>query len=146
MNVPMMKSMFLRAMARDCTLFSDYDDSHESIIRVTYNGDNLSEINVYVSFSLMDDGTMMANVGNYDLPNFSSNLAAGYKACNKANDDEMIKFYIDDDCDAVTQVTLIFNGYGISHDFSAEQVLCAAVQTALAVDSAYPMFQSAKWA
>lgn len=146
MNVPMMKSMFLRAMARDCTLFSDYDDSHENIIRVTYNGDNLSEINVYVSFSVMDDGTMMVNVGNYNLPNFSNNLIAGYKACNKANDDEMIKFYIDDEGDAVTQFTLLFNAYGISDDFSAEQALCAAVQTALAVDSVYPLFQSAKWA
>ena len=73
----------------------------------------------------------------YDFPNFSDNYYAGLAACNKLNDDELVKYYIDDEGDAVSSTVLLFNSHNIESGFNPEMVLIAASSMALSADDAY---------
>ncbi len=146
MTVETMKNSVISVFNCNSTFFNDYDDSNDTTLVFKASGDNLDDINIYTSFREMDNGAILVSMGCYDLPNFSKQLAVGYATCNQLNDDELVKYYIDDDGDAVAQRTLIFNGYGVSSTFSPEQVLISATMMALSVDDAYAVLERAKWA
>ena len=141
MTVDMMKRLFVRALQTEDHIFSDYDASDDSTVVVTMNGDNLSTINLYISFNCTDGGSMQVLINNFDLPNFSDNKVAGILTCNKCNDDELVKYYIDDEDDTVVQCVLMYNAYDISSEYSAGQVLIHATTMALSVDEVYPLFR-----
>lgn len=141
-----MRYLVVEALKEENSVFDRYDDSKDNTLVLYYEGDNLSEIGIYISFRTMDSGAYLVSMGCYDLPNFSKHYQAGIQACNKLNDDEMMKYYIDSDGDAVTNMALMFNAYGVSNDFSPKQVISFAVMMALSVDDAYPVLERAKWA
>ena len=143
MTATLMRELFLETLRRDNQLFDALDDSGE-IIRLDWReGDNLEEISIYVSFKVLDNGTEMAHIGCYDLPNFSDRFDKGVRICNQLNDDELVKYYIDDEGDAVTTTTLLFSSCGVTAQFSPELVLAYANTTALSVDDAYPILARA---
>ena len=133
-------------MKRDNTLFDDYDIPNENTVVLKMDGENLDNIGIYVSFNVMESGAYLVSLGCYDLPNFSKHYAAGIEACNRLNDEELVKYYIDDEKDAVCHTTLLFNAYGVTSAFSPEQVLICATMMASSVDDAYPILEKAKWA
>ena len=143
MTAQLMRELFLETLREKNQLFDELDDSNE-IIRLDWReGDNLDEISIYVSFKVLDDGTEMAHVGCYDLPNFSDRFDKGVRICNQLNDDELVKYYIDDEGDAVTTTTLVFGACGVSVRYSPELVLTYANLTALSVDDAYAILSRA---
>ena len=146
MTVETMRELFIRAVKRDNRVFEGYDATNEKTIKLTMNGENLHEIDIFVSFSCMDDGAMLAHIGCYDLPNFANHFEKGVRACNQLNDDEIVKYNIDDEYDAIASISLLYNAHGIPSEFSPEQVLTYATIMATSVDDAYPVLERAKWA
>ena len=140
MTVEMMKKLFVRTLQVEDHIFDTYDDSDPSTVVLNMTGDNLNEISLYVSFTCMNNGSMQVLINNFDLPNFSDNKVAGILTCNKVNDDELVKYYIDDEDDTVVQCVLMYNAFDIASEFSAAQVLIHATSMALSVDEVYPLF------
>ena len=109
-------------------------------------GDNLNDINIYVSVSSLESGAVMATISCYDFPNFSNHYAKGVLACNQLNNDELVRYFIDDEGDAGASLSILFNAYGVPSNFYPEQVLITAAMMALSADDAYAVFEKAKWA
>ena len=145
MNIASMKSAFLRTLNRYDDFYSSYEELNEKIVRIVFSGENLNEIPVLVSFGVTDSGTQIVNISCYALFNYEDKYAAGILACNQANDEGMIKYYLDEDKDVVAQCTLLFDAYGIPSQFSPELVLSQALMVGLSVDDEYPIFAKAKW-
>ncbi len=146
MTADTMKEMFIRTLKRENEFFERYDDSRDDMVSLYVEGDNMEQIEIMISFSRLNNGSLMVHVACYDLPNFSSRLEAGYRLCNALNDDELVKYYIDDDGDLVTTNCLFYNAYGVSCDYSPEETLILATVTATSVDEVYPKAQKARWA
>ena len=145
MTKQMMRDLFISTLRRHNQIFDNLDESNENSLRLTWNGgDNLDEIDIFVNFSVLESGALMAHIGCYDLPNFSDCYDRGVRVCNQLNDDELVKYYIDEEGDAVTTTTLLYNSHGVPSEFSPEQVLSYANTTATSVDDVYPILINAK--
>lgn len=145
MTIQAMKSEFIRTLLRNDEFYRSYEELNEKIVRIVFGGENINEIAVLVSFGVTDSGTQIVNISCYELFNYEDKYAAGILACNQANDEGMIKYYIDEDKDVVAQSTLLFDAYGLPSRFSPELVLSQALMVALSVDDEYPIFARAKW-
>ncbi len=144
MTTEHLKELFIDAFNKENLAFNEIDTSHDSLVVLTAKGDNLEEINVYISFAINSDGSILSNIGCYDFPNFIGCEEAGYRACNQLNNDEWVKYYIDKDGDAVAYAVVLFNGYEINNEFSPEQILSVATIMKLSADYAYPVLKEAK--
>ncbi|MBO5868476.1 MAG: hypothetical protein J6Q54_06185, partial [Oscillospiraceae bacterium] len=113
MTEMMMKNLFIDVLDRYDEAYSHYTDLNESTVRVTFSGENMSEINCMVSFSSLDSGAMLVVINNFDLFNYEDKYAGGILACNHACDNGMVTYYIDDEKDAVAEMTLMFNAFNI---------------------------------
>lgn len=145
MTAENMINMVIQTLKAENKVFNDYDLPRDEMLVLKGEGENINEINIYVSITVVDSGSIVVSINCYDLPNFSNCYEKGLRACNQLNDDELVKYYIDDEYDATANATLIFNGYGISNQFSPQQVLCNATMMALSVDDAYAVLERAKW-
>ena len=145
MTATSMTRMFLAALEANDDFYTKYEQAADHMIRVYFSGENLNEIIVYANFSTTSDGTGLVTITNYNLPNFDDKYGAGVLACNEANDEELVKFYLDEDNDVVVQSTLMFNAYGLSTEFSPMYVVQQLMTMALSIDDAYPIFAKAKW-
>ena len=146
MTNELLKSIFIETLKAKNTIFDDFNSPNENTVTLKASGENLDEISIYITFSVMESGAYLISIGCYDLPNFSKHYDIGVKTCNQLNDDELVKYYIDEDGDAVSHTTLLFNAYSVTSDFSAEQVLICATMMATSVDDTYPILEKAKWA
>ena len=146
MTTARMKELMVGVLEKYDGILTGYEDKNEGTLQLTFAADNLESIDVFVCLSVMDDGAMIASLSCYDLVSFENNYAAGLTVCNKANDDDMVKYYIDEDKDTVVHAIELFNAYGVACDFDPAKVLLRAIMIALAVDEAYPVFAKAKWA
>ena len=145
MTASMMKDLFVDVLDKYDDAYSSYAVMNEKTVKVTFAGENLSEIDCMVSFTVLDSGTMMAVINNFDLLNFEDKYAEGVLACNQASNDGMVSYYIDEENDAVAEFTMMFNAFGIPSQFSPEQVLGSVISMAMDVDDAYPIFAKAKF-
>lgn len=145
MTVENMKKMFIIEYEEENSVFCGCREFKEETLALEYKGESLESCDIYVSFLSNDDGTSIATVFCYDLPNFSTCFEAGLRACNQLNDQEFVKYYIDDDGDAVASAVLTFEMHGIKNLFSPQQILAIATTMALSVDIAYGVFEKEKW-
>ena len=81
------KNLFMRHMDRNDI---KYTDVKENVVKVSYTGDNLQTIPIYVFFD--KDGDPLVSFKCWNIANFKGKEAAG------------IMFYIDDDADVITQI------------------------------------------
>ena len=140
-----MKDLFVNVLDRYDEAYDSYAVMNEKTVKVTFAGDNLNEIDCMVSFSVLNSGTLMVVINNFDLPNFEGNITSGVLACNQAANDGMVSYYVDEDNDAVAEFTLMYNSFGVPSQYSPEQVLGSVISLAMDVDDAYPIFGKAKW-
>lgn len=145
MTASMMKDLFVDVLDKYDDAYDSYAVMNEKTVKVTFAGDNLNQIDIMVSFTVLESGTMMAVLDNFDLLNFEDKYAEGVLACNQASNDGMVAYYIDEENDAVAEFTMMFSAFGIPSQFSPEQVLSNAIMLAMDVDDAYPIFAKAKW-
>lgn len=146
MTAENLKNIFIETLRRDNDTFDSFESCDENMLVLRKNGENISEISVYLNFSVRSDGACLAFISCYDLPNFSNCIEKGLRACNKLSDEELVAYRIDDDGDAITTTSLWYNAFGLSYPFCPEQVLFYASATANSVDDAYVTLQRAKWA
>lgn len=81
-----------------------YSDLRADVVRVTYTGDNLKSIPVYVFFDKDGEGLVCLNC--WDIARFPEHRKAhGVITCNELNKRyRWVKFYLDDDLDIVAQI------------------------------------------
>lgn len=113
-----------------------YTDSGEHRVRVTYNGDNLKSIPVSVSFD--SDGDNMVTFHCWEIANFKSKLSDGIIACNFLNNKyRWVKFYIDDDGDAVCSTDAYLG------EDCGKECMQLVLRIVNITDEAYPVFMKA---
>ncbi len=86
-----------------------YTETDTYVVRVSYSGDNMTKIPVYVFFD--SDGDPIVQFKCWEIANFKDKLAEGLIVCNMLNAKyRWVKFYLDDDrdvvctCDAVLDI------------------------------------------
>lgn len=94
------KNLFMRHMDRNDI---KYTDVKENVVKVSYTGDNLQTIPIYVFFD--KDGDPLVSFKCWNIANFKGKEAAGIIKCNELNNHyRWVTFYIDDDADVITQI------------------------------------------
>ena len=131
------KQLFMNYMDRKGIKYSDVKDY---VVRVTYTGDNLKSIPVYVFFD--SDGDPLVCLKCWDIVNFKDEkMASGIIACNELNKQyRWVKFYLDKDNDVVAQI----DAY-IDAETCGEECLNLVKRVVNITDEAYPTFMKAIW-
>lgn len=94
------KSIFLSYMDSEKI---KYSDDGEYRVRVSYNGDNLKTIHMYVFFD--KDNGPRAQVRCWQIANFKNKEDLGIRLCNELNNEyRWLKFYLDKDADIVASL------------------------------------------
>lgn len=130
------KRLFLRHMDAKGIKYVDRD---EFVVKITYTGDNLKNIPVYVFFD--EDGDPMVQFKCWDIANFKDKEAKGIFACNEMNKVyRWVKFYLDKDSDVVASI----DAY-ITETTCGEECLSLVRRVVNITDEAYPTFARAMW-
>lgn len=130
------KELFMRHMDREGV---KYEDRNDFVVKVTYGGDNLKSIPIFVFFD--EDGDPIVQFKCWDIANFKDKEAKGILACNEANTQyRWVKYSIDKDADVVASI-----------DAYIDDDTCGAVCLSLVrrmvniTDDVYPIFARAIW-
>ncbi len=117
-----------------------YTDKDDDAVLITYSGDNMKSIPVYVFFDR--DGDPLVQFRCWDIANFKDKIAEGIVTCNSLNAKyRWVKFYLDEDQDIICEC-----------DAYVDQGTCGAECLALVrrlvniTDEAYPEFMRALYA
>lgn len=116
-----------------------YEDIREFVIKISYEGENLFSIPIFVYFE--EDGAPIVAVKCWNIANFSGRKDLAVTLCNELNEKyRWVKFYVDGDADVVAEL-----------DAYISEQECGSVCTNLirrmvsTVDDAYPMLMRALW-
>ena len=130
------KRLFLRQMDSKGIKYEDKDDF---IVKVTFSGDNLKSIPVYVFFD--KDGDPMVQFKCWNIANFKGKEDKGIVACNKLNAEyRWVKYYLDSDADVVASL----DGY-IDEMTCGDECIKLVSRVVNITDDAYPTFARAMW-
>ena len=131
------KDLFMRYMDREGV---KYTDVRENVVRVTYSGDNMKSIPVYVIFD--KDGDPMVQLQCWEIMNFNNKEGEAMVACNELNAKyRWIKFYMDKDNDIIAEC----DAY-IDAATCGEECLKLVKRVVNITDDAYPVLARAMWA
>ncbi|MCD7769359.1 MAG: YbjN domain-containing protein [Oscillospiraceae bacterium] len=116
-----------------------YRDVKENVVRVTYGGDHLASIPVYVFFD--KDGDPMVSFRCWEIANLKEKPEKGVRACNDLNAEyRWVKFYIDKDCDVICQADAYVD------EESCGEICRRMVSRIVSIaDDAYPVLMKALW-
>ena len=130
------KQLFMEYMDREGIKYVDRDTY---VVRVTYTGDNLKSIPVYVFFD--EDGDPMVQFKCWDIANFKDKEGKGIFTCNSINKQyRWVKFYLDDDSDVVASI----DAY-IDPESCGQECMSLVRRVVNISDDAYPEFAKALW-
>ncbi len=102
------KQIFMDHLDAKGVKYTDIDSADDNVVRVTYNGDDIKSVPVYIIFD--DDGDPMAKFRCWEIANFKDKLETAYRLCNELNNQyRWVKFYIDKDGDIVCECDAKFN-------------------------------------
>ena len=131
------KQLFMRYMDAEGIKYVDRD---EFVVKVTYTGDNMKSIPVFVFFD--EDGDPIVQMKCWDIANFKGKEAKAVLACNEMNKNwRWIKFHLDDDADIVASI----DAY-IEPTTCGEECMRLVRRVVNITDEAYPTFARALWA
>lgn len=130
------KRMYMDYMRQERIKFEDVRDH---VIKVTYKGDHLSSIPIYVYFD--EDGAPTVTVKCWNVTNVGSRTDVGMETCNELNEKHSwVKFYVDKDSDVIAELDAYV------HEQNCGFVCDALVKTMVnLVDTAYPRLVEALW-
>ncbi|MBQ8726035.1 MAG: YbjN domain-containing protein [Clostridia bacterium] len=129
-------------------MFVDYMDqedikytvSSDNVIKVTYTGDNLDSIPVYVIFD--EEGDEYVEFKCWDIANFKSREAKAIEVCNELNAKyRWVKFYMDSDKDIIVSIDAV-----VDSATCGEECLSLVRRVVNITDEAYPEIAKARWA
>ena len=131
------KQLFMNYMDREGIKYVDRDDF---VVKITYSGDNLKTIPIYVFFD--EDGDPLVQFKCWDIAEFKGKEAKGIITCNSVNKQyRWVKFYLDDDADVVASI----DAY-IDADTCGSECLSLVRRIVNITDDVYPEFAKAMWA
>ena len=117
-----------------------YTEQNDHVVKVTYTGDNLDTIPVFVIFD--QDGDPYVQFKCWNIANFKNNEAKGINICNKLNSEyRWVKFYIDSDVDVIASIDAM-----IDMTTCGEECLSLVRRVVNIVDDSYPDIAKARWA
>ena len=134
-------------MANYKQLFVDYMNSHniiytevnDHVVRVSYTGDNMKSIPVFVFFD--ENGDNIVQLFCMEIANFKDNMAAGLVACNELNTKyRWVKFYLGSDNEIICTIDAYLDQYSCG-----EECRNLVGRVVSIVDEAYPTFMRALW-
>ena len=130
------KQLFMRYMDAEGIKYVDRD---EYVVKVTYSGDNLKSIPVFVFFD--EDGDPIVQFKCWDIANFKDKESKGILACNEMNAHyRWVKFYLDKDADIVASIDAYID------DLTCGEECMKLVRRVVNItDEAYPTFARAMW-
>ena len=80
-----------------------YEDVRVHVLKISYNGENLTSIPIFLYFD--EEGDPIISVKCWNIINFANHTELGIAVCNELNEKyRWVKFYIDDDKDVVCSV------------------------------------------
>lgn len=129
-------------------MFVDYMDqedikytvSSDNVIKVTYTGDNLDSIPVYVIFD--EEGDEYVEFKCWDIANFKNREAKAIEVCNELNAKyRWVKFYMDSDKDIIVSIDAV-----VDSATCGEECLSLVRRVVNITDEAYPEIAKARWA
>lgn len=131
------KSIYMRYMDENGIKYSDV---RERVVRVSYSGDNLKSIPVYVYFSENDEPRVRLACSS--IAHFEDNkLAAGLIACNELNRKyRWVKFYVDEENDIIAEDDAIIDATSCGPELRELVVRMVDI-----IDKGYPTIMQAKW-
>ncbi len=93
------KKLFMNYMDANGIKYTDRDNN---VVRVSYNGDNLQSIPVYVFFD--KEGKPLVQFRCWEIANFNNKAEQAYRVCNELNATyRWVKFYMDKDSDIICE-------------------------------------------
>lgn len=111
-----------------------YEDKDEFIVKVTFSGDHLKSIPVYIFFD--QDGEPMVQFKCWNIANFKGKEDKGIVACNKLNAEyRWVKYYLDSDADVVASI----DAY-IDEMTCGDECIKLVSRVVNITDDAYPTF------
>lgn len=117
-----------------------YTQKEDRIIEISFRGENLNSIDVFVFFD--KDGDPLVSLKCWEIANFKNNERIGMEVCNQLNAEyRWVKFYIDDDKDVIAETDGV-----LSMDTCGEHCLFLVKRVINIVDDVYPRFAKARWA
>ena len=117
-----------------------YTEKDEHVVQVSFRGENLNSIDVYLFFD--EDGDPLVQLRCWSIANFKSNERAAIEICNVLNAEyRWVKFYIDKDKDIVASIDAVVDG-----DICGSLCLFLIRRMINIVDEAYPRIAKARWA
>lgn len=130
------KKLFMKYMDREGIKYVDRD---EHVLRVTYSGDNLKTIPVYVFFDKDDDPYVQFKC--WEIANFKGKEGKGIFTCNNINKEyRWVKFYLDDDADVIASADAM-----VDYDTCGKICMSLVRRVVNITDEAYPQFAKAMW-
>ena len=131
------KDLFIEYMEANNIKYTDVD---EFCVRVSYSGDNMRTIAVYLMFD--KDGEGMVQFVCMEIAKFKNNTAPGILTCNDMNTKyRWVKFYVDGDGDLMCEADAYIDEYTCG-----EECMKMVRRVVNIVDDTYPTFMKALWA
>lgn len=109
-----------------------YVDQGEHVVKITYEGDNLKSIPVYVFFD--EDGEPLVQLKCWDVVSCKDKEDKGIRICNDLNNKyRWVKFSVDNDSDVVISIDAYIDGATCG-----EECLKLVARVVNITDNAYP--------
>lgn len=130
------KRLFLEHMDANGIKYTDRDDN---AVKVTYSGDNMKSIPVYVFFD--KDGDPLVEFKCWEVANFKEKEARALIACNELNSKyRWVKFYLDKDADIIVEADAM-----VDTATCGQECMTMVRRMVNITDEAYPTFARALW-
>ena len=117
-----------------------YVEKKDHVIKVTYTGDNLDSIPVFVIFD--EDNDPLVQFKCWDIANFKNNVGKAIEICNSLNAEyRWVKFYVDSDNDIIASIDAV-----LDINTCGSHCMTLVRRVVNIVDEAYPQIARARWA
>ena len=127
----MYKRLFMEHMDGEGVKYADHSDN---VVKVTYGGDNLRSIPIYVVFD--KEGDPLVQLKCWEIANLKSKVGKAMIACNELNNKyRWVKFYIDKDGDINGELDAI-----VDSATCGEECLSLVRRSVNIIDEAYLTF------
>jgi hypothetical protein len=117
-----------------------YTDVNENSVKISYTGDNLKTIGIFVMFD--KEGNPSAELKCWEVANFKNKEAKGLVVCNELNSKyRWVKFFVDKSADIIVEADAI-----LDNATCGEECMSMVRRMVRIIDESYPSIGRALWA
>lgn len=116
-----------------------YTDVNENSVKISYTGDNLKTIGIFVMFD--KEGNPSAELKCWEVANFKNKEAKGLVVCNELNSKyRWVKFFVDKSADIIVEADAI-----LDNATCGEECMSMVRRMVRIIDESYPSIGRALW-